>query len=128
MTPAELRERCARFARDVHPLCNVLAQRSDAQNAARQLREASSSAAANHRAAGRGRSHREFTAKLGLALEECDESVFWLEHIQACRLADDDQVAPLLAEARQLAAILTTSYRTAGRNDGDPPRRRKRQE
>lgn len=75
------------------------------------------SAAANHRSAGRGRSHAEFTAKLGLALEECDESFFWLEHLRACRMLEDRELVPLLKEARELVAILTTSYQTAKKRE-----------
>jgi four helix bundle protein len=35
--------------------------------------------AANYRAVGRARSKAEFVAKLGIVLEEVDETVFWLE-------------------------------------------------
>jgi four helix bundle protein len=44
-----------------------------------QLSRAAASVAANDRAACVARSHAEFTAKIGLALEECDESVYWLQ-------------------------------------------------
>jgi len=80
----------------------------------------SASAAANHRAAGRARSHAEFTSKLGLALEECDESLFWLEHMRDCHIADERPLAPVLNEARSLVAILTTSHKTARRRESRP--------
>jgi len=82
----------------------------------------SSSTAANHRVAGRGRSHTEFTAKLGLALEECDESFFWLEHMKACQMANPAALRPLLEEARELVAILTTSHKTARDRETKPGR------
>ena len=53
-----------------------------------QLIRSSASAAANYRAACRGRSRPEFVAKLGLALEEADESLFWLEFIVATRVLE----------------------------------------
>ena len=44
-----------------------------------QLCDAATSVAANDRAACRARSKQEFAAKLGLVLEESDETMFWLE-------------------------------------------------
>jgi len=113
MTPAELRNRLARYAEAVHGMCRPLLHSVETQDAARQLMRSAASAAANHRSAGRGRSHTEFTAKLGLALEECDESFFWLEHLRACGMLDERALLPALKEARELVAILTTSHQTA---------------
>ena len=67
---------------------------------------------ANYRAACRGRSKAEFTAKIGVVAEEADESVYWLELITEKKLLDN-LVAPLLAEACQLTAIFSASRRTA---------------
>jgi len=39
--------------------------------------------AANHRAAGRARSTREFAAKLQIVHEEADESAHWLAQLKA---------------------------------------------
>lgn len=41
-----------------------------------QYQDASTSTAANYRAARRARSYAEFTAKMGIVSEEADESVF----------------------------------------------------
>lgn len=45
----------------------------------RQLLRATTSVAANYRAACRARSKAEFNAKLGVVVEEADETVFWIE-------------------------------------------------
>ena len=39
------------------------------------------SVAANYRAACKARSHAEFVAKIGIVLEEADESKFWLDFL-----------------------------------------------
>lgn len=80
---------------------------------ASQLQAASSSAAANYRASRRGRSRAEFIAKLGVSLEEMDETVWWLQYIEDTKLAGPDRVTSLLDEAMQLRAILAASCRTA---------------
>jgi four helix bundle protein len=44
-----------------------------------QVLRSATGMAANYRAAGRSRSKAEFIAKLGVVVEEADETVFWLE-------------------------------------------------
>lgn len=60
----------------------------------------------------------EFASKLGIALEEADETQYWLEYLQDCRLAPPASLKPLLLEARELVAILTASAHTARRKRG----------
>jgi len=113
MTPAQLRTRLASCAQRTSAFCRPLLRRIDTRDTALQLKAASSSAAANHRAAGRARSRREFVAKLGIAQEEMDETVFWLEHLVGSGEVESHDAESLLAEARELAAILTASFTTA---------------
>ncbi|HEV3315953.1 MAG TPA: four helix bundle protein, partial [Candidatus Angelobacter sp.] len=47
-----------------------------------QILRSATSIAANYRAVGRARSKAEFVAKLGVVIEESDETVFWLELLQ----------------------------------------------
>jgi four helix bundle protein len=54
----------------------------DGRTVGAQLLRAATSVAANYRAACRGRSRAEFIAKLGVVLEEADESLLWLELIK----------------------------------------------
>jgi len=113
MTPQELRARLAVFAIAIEKFSRPLLGSIETRDAAVQLRRASSSAAANHRAAGRGRSHAEFASKLGIALEEADEALFWLEFLDESDLAPKKELLPLIHEAREVVAILTTSIQTA---------------
>jgi four helix bundle protein len=84
-----------------------------AQRLGSQYHDAATSVAANYRAARHGRSHAEFTAKMGLPSEEADESVFWLQRLIQANISSDVPIEPLLDEAQQLAKIFGTSYRTA---------------
>ena len=117
MDPQELRDRLAAFARTVEGFSRPLLHRIETKDTAIQLRRSSSSAAANHRAAGRGRSRPEFTSKLTIALEEADESLFWLEHLRARGLAPEPDLKKLIPESKELVAILTASVQTARAND-----------
>jgi four helix bundle protein len=69
--------------------------------------------AANYRAACRARSRAEFIAKIGIVLEEVDESVLWLEMLIDLGILKKGRLDQLLSEARQLTAIFTASRQTA---------------
>lgn len=116
MTRQELEARSMRFSVGIKELCEELRQQPITWNTAGQLLDASTSMAANYRATSRSRSRAEWVAKLGTVVEEADESVHWLEFIEASRLAAPHRVAPLLAEARELRNIFAASYATSRRN------------
>ena len=93
-----------------------------------QYLDASTSVAANYRAARRGKSHDDFTSKLGTVSEEADECVFWLKRLANARIKREVPLEPLLDEAEQLAKIFGASARTARsrrrkKRPGDPPPR-----
>jgi four helix bundle protein len=70
----------------------------------------------NYRAAGRGRSRAEFIAKLGIVVEECDESVGWLELIAELELSQGPELDWLQRESQELLAIFAASQKTAKQN------------
>ena len=113
MPPRDLRERTRLLALAVLALCRRLPKTDEAQEVARQLRRAGNSVRNNHRAARKGRSRRLFEDKLGVACEEADECVDWLEYLRDAGIRDDPR---LLDEARQIACILTSSHKTAKAN------------
>lgn len=75
------------------------------------------STAANYRAACRSRTRREFIAKLGVVIEETDETLFWLELISDLSLLDKNTIDLLQKEAGEILAILLTSRQTAKDNN-----------
>ena len=109
----ELKARTMRFALDVCALIKHLPHSEPSQTVQRQLTKAATSVAFNYRAACRARSHKEYTAKIGLVDEEADESVGWLEFIEAARLLKSSELVRLIVESRELAAIMSASYGTA---------------
>lgn len=72
--------------------------------------------AANYRAAGRSRSRLEFAAKMGVVVEESDETVFWLELLADAELVKRHTLEPLLREANELTAIFVAACQTAKAN------------
>jgi len=109
----ELRARTKKFALRVIRLFKNLPRSSEAQILGRQLLRSGTSVGANYRAAGRARSAAEFSAKIGIVLEEADESVFWLECLIETGIVKRELLQDLLKEGNELVAIFAASYRTA---------------
>jgi four helix bundle protein len=110
-----LRDRTKRFALRVLKLCDSLPRTDAGRTISRQLLRSGTSVAANYRAAGRARSQAEFVAKLGVVLEETDESLFWLELLAEAGILPERRLGELPAEANQLVAIFVASQQTAKR-------------
>jgi four helix bundle protein len=113
MDAEELKQRTKRFALRVLKLVTALPNNLAGRVVGDQLVRAGTSVASNYRAACRGRSRAEFIAKLGIVVEEADESAFWLELIIESSLLRAKLVQPLLDEANELTRIMVTSRVTA---------------
>jgi four helix bundle protein len=61
----------------------------------------------------RGRSRAEFVAKLGIGLEEADETVFWLELFEEGNIFPAEKLRDLVQEANELVSIFVSFARTA---------------
>jgi four helix bundle protein len=112
MTPPELKARSQEFALRILKLTAALPKTIEGRAIANQLVRSGISVAANYRAACRARSRNEFAAKLGVALEEADETQLWLELVIAGKLLPMKRVQPLLDEANELVAILVASRKS----------------
>lgn len=113
MTPDVLQARTKAFAMRVIKLVDVMPNTVSGREIGRQLVRSAMSVGANYRAARRGRSPKEFYAKVCIVVEEADESEYWLELIRDCEMLKDSQVAALLQEATELTKIFATTRRTA---------------
>ena len=80
-----------------------------------QIVRSATSVGANYRAACRARSKAEFIAKLGVVVEEADETLYWLELIVATGLLVPRKVSLLLKEANELTAIFSSARYTSAR-------------
>ena len=113
VTQRDLRDRTKVFALDAIQLVEGLPRTRTGDVIGRQLLRSSTSVAANYRSACRARSRREFIAKMGIVLEEADESLFWLEVVEERDMGRSEGVRLLRAEADELVAIVVSSIQTA---------------
>ena len=112
----EFRNRTKKFAIEIVKLFRKLPKTDDAQILGKQLLRSATSVAANYRAACRARSKAEFIAKLGIVVEEADESVFWLEIMTETDILDIHKVDHLMKEADELMKISSSARKTAREN------------
>jgi four helix bundle protein len=85
-----------------------LPKTTEAQVMGNQLLRAGTSVGANTRAAFRGRSKKEYIAKLGIVIEEADESGFWLEMLTESGSMPPSTTETLLKESNELVSIFTS--------------------
>lgn len=111
--PEELRARTKSFALRIIRAFRTLQRTEEGRILGRQLIRSGTSVAANYRAACRARSRAEFAAKIGLVVEEADETVFWLELLLDAEIVPENSVDGLLTKANELLAIFAASQRTA---------------
>jgi len=111
-----LKLRTKDFVLRVLRLYRSLPRTGEARVLGTQLLRSSTSIGANYRAACRGRSRAEFVAKLGIVLEEADETVLWLELFQEGNISPAAKLRDLVQEANELVSIFVSSVRTAKEN------------
>ena len=73
-TAEDLKLRTRRFCVAILDFVDTISRTPSGDAVARQLARSGLGVAGNYRGACRGRSHAEFTARLGVVLEEADES------------------------------------------------------
>lgn len=97
------------------PLCEALPSNRIGKIVEDQLLRSSFSAAANYRSACNAQSKKAFISKLSIALEEMDETSFWLEIVFELKLISPDKLSLVIQEAEELTKILGASRRTSSK-------------
>jgi four helix bundle protein len=117
----EFKKRTKQFALRVIRLVESLAQTRTSEVIGKQLLRSATSVGANDRAACRARSPQEFRAKLGIVVEEADESHYWMELLIESDLIRKSLVEKLLQEADEILAMVVASINTSRKNEREKP-------
>ena len=104
----DLRERTLKFALRVVKMFCSLPKTTVAEVIGKQALRSGTSVGANFREASRARSNAEFIAKLGICLQELDETAYWLELLVESKIIPKHRKTELIDECNQLTAILTS--------------------
>lgn len=106
-----LQLRTKKFSLEIIRLYKKLPKTTEAQIIGKQFFRSGTSVGANTRSAFRGRSNKEYKAKLGIVIEEADECIFWLELLIEAEIYSDDKVKVLIEEANELTSIFVSLYK-----------------
>src|SRR5438105_2977764 len=112
----QLKQRTMSFALTVLRLIDRIPTTHGGQVISRQLAKSATSVGANYRACCNARSRVEFIAKLGVVVEEIDESLYWLEVITGSEILSSSETLRVHGEAAELRAIFAKSLGTARAN------------
>src|SRR5512143_2880795 len=111
----QLKLRTRTFSLRILRLCDALPRTPSGRAIANQLVRSGTSVGANYRAVCRSRSRAEFIAKIGVVMEEADETVFWLELLADSEMVKLSRLDPLRKEASELLAIFSAFQLTVKR-------------
>ena len=112
---SELLSRTRAFALRCLKAADAMPTRPGARAISNQLARSGAGVAANYRAARRARSKAECLAKLQIALEEADETHFWLGLALESGYMSSSQLEKLIQEADEITAMLVASLKTTKR-------------
>src|SRR5262245_3579512 len=93
-----LRARARNFATRVLKFVRTLPSDAAGATIAHQLARAGGGVSSNYHSAGRARSRAEFIARLGIVVDEADESVLWLTKTKESGVAAGSELEWLLDE------------------------------
>jgi four helix bundle protein len=105
-------ERTKLFALRIIRLYSSLPKTSEAQVIGKQLLRSGTAVGGQVREGNRSRSDAEMISKTEGALQELEETMYWLELLADAGILKAERLADLLNEADELTAILVTSVKT----------------
>ena len=112
-TKTDLRARTKQYALRMIRLFGSLKQNEVARVLGRQLLRSGTSVGAHYREACRARSIAVFVSKMEGALQELDETQYWIELLIESNNVPAKRLTPLLQETEELLSILVTSVKTS---------------
>ena len=110
-----LRDRTKSFAVEIIRFCMQLPPTDEARVIKRQLLKSGTSPGAHCREATRSRSNAEMISKIETALQELDESLYWMELLIDAGLVEKKRLELLMREADELIAMGVAAVRTIKR-------------
>jgi len=109
----DLKVRTKAFALRVIDLASSLPRTGAGQVIGGQLLRSGTSVGAQYREATRARSDAEYASKVSSALQELEESSYWMELLAESGTVDGERLRGLMAEAEELTRMLVTCSKKA---------------
>lgn len=108
----DLRKRTKEYALEIVRLYGCLPKTTEMQVLGKQVLRSGTSVGAQYREGQRAKSCADMIRKFEGALQELDETAYWLELIQEVAKIPVEQMSTMVRETEELTAILVASVRT----------------
>jgi four helix bundle protein len=106
--PQDLRTRTSEFALRIIKLYSSLPKSTEAQVLGKQVLRSGTSVGAHYREGHRAKSDADIINKFESALQELDETDYWLELLVRAEIVPAEKLEALRKETQELIAIFTT--------------------
>lgn len=104
----DLKIRTKNYALRIIRLYCALPKTTEAQVLGKQVLRSGTSIGAHYCESQRAKSNADFINKIQTALQELDETVYWLDLIVESKIFAEEKVSSLIDESEELLAIFTT--------------------
>ena len=111
----DLLERTKQFSLRVIRLYSALPETTECRVIGKQILRSGTSVGAHVREGKRSRSQAEMISKTEVALQELEETIYWMELLVESGIVKAKRLSELKREADELMAILVTSVKTLKR-------------
>lgn len=112
----DLKIRTKKFALRIIKLYTALPKTTEAQVIGKQILRSGTSVGAQYSESIRARSTAEFISKIESALQEFEETTYWIDLLIESEIVKGEKLKDLQIEAEELIAILVSSVKTAKKN------------
>ncbi len=109
----DFQTRALLFAARIARLVDAIPRKISGRVISDQIMRSAASVGAHSREARRARTRAEFISKLSVALQEADETAYWLDLISEIGLVEARRLTALKSEVNELQAMLSASITTA---------------
>ena len=107
----DLRDRTKKFALRIIRLSSSLPSGREVDVIGKQIIRSGTSVGAQFREAYRAKSKADYISKIKGSIQELDETQYWLELLIESKIIEEKLLLPLIQEAEELLAIITTIIR-----------------
>ncbi len=104
----DLKKRTKEFALRIIRLYTALPKTPEAQVLGKQVLRSGTSVGAHYHEAQRAKSNADFISKMEGALQELEETAYWLDLLGESGIVAQDRLKPLLVETEELIAVFVT--------------------
>lgn len=113
MSEKEFIDKCVNFSIKINKLRKYLREKQHEYNNSDQIQRSGTSIGANYCEACNAESKADFVHKLGIALKEANETIYWLRVLYGSELITKEQHEDLMSDVDEIYRILSASVKSA---------------